>query len=113
MFVIENSGTYTWPIKVKTPVDGGKFKEESFTAVFKRKSYEEILVFKNDIAESQLDDAEIAKRVMVGWHEVLDANKNEIPFNEENLKSLLNIPGAPGSIVVAFMESIMGIKRKN
>ena len=37
-FVLKKVSSYKWPVAVDVPVDGGKFKKETFTAIFRKMS---------------------------------------------------------------------------
>jgi hypothetical protein len=112
MFKLNNSGTYTWPVIIKSAIDGGKYEEQSFNAVFRRISQTEIYDINTKIEADHVNDIDIARLVMVGWNGVFDGD-SEIPYSNENLDKLLDITGCGSAIVFAFLESLKGAKRKN
>ena len=82
-FVIKKDKSYTWPVTISEPIDGGGFNDQKVKIKFKMLKQSRIdEVVKNE-AE---DDADILSDVLVGWDE--EAFKDEtgaaIPFNEEN-----------------------------
>lgn len=114
MFVIKQSDTYTWPVEVKIPADGGRFDKQTFDAVFKRLPQTRLVEIRKQYEiDNLVSDVEIAREVLVGWVGITDADKQDIPFSEKMCEELLNIPRVAFAIVTAFTESISGAKRKN
>lgn len=112
MFVISQSDTYTWPVKVEVPTDGGKWENHTFDGVFKRipqSRMEEI----RKAAEGSIQDMDLARELLAGWAGVTDSEGNEVPFTEATRDRLLDIPAVATSIVRAFIASLQGAKRKN
>jgi hypothetical protein len=107
MFTLSKSNTYSWPVVVEFPVSGGKFHKETFDAEFVRLSQTEIA----EIGQSA-DDKTAIKRVMVGWKGVTDDGE-ELPFSEDALDRMLDIPLVAMSILAAYRDSVLGIKAKN
>jgi hypothetical protein len=35
MFIINQSETYKWPVKISSPIDGGKYQEQELILEFK------------------------------------------------------------------------------
>ncbi len=60
-FVLKKVSSYKWPVTVEVPVDGGKFKKETFTAIFKKMSRSAF----NDLVD-QGDDPWLARLLKVG-----------------------------------------------
>lgn len=114
MFVISQAPTYTVPVKVFTPSDKGKTTTSTFTATFRRLSMEEIEEMNAKLKEKALTDTQLLHDVMVGWGEdVMDADGNQLPFNERNFDALLNVFPVRGTLVQAFMESLNTAAAKN
>lgn len=112
MFKLNNSGTYTWPVIIKSAIDGGKYEEQSFNAVFRRISQTEIIEITGKIEAGQVNDLDIARLALAGWNGVFDG-ASEIPFSADNLEKLLDVTGCASAIVLAFLDSLNGAKRKN
>lgn len=111
-FVLSQSSTYTWPVAVEFPVDGGKTEKQTFDAEFKRLPQSRIREIAQAIDAGEVTDYDIALEVVVGWSGVTDGS-SEIPFSDKALKQLLDVPLVATSIVVAFFNSMSGAKRKN
>ena len=110
MLVITQSETYKWPVKVLVAADGGRFDESKFTAVFKRLTQSRI----QEISSAEdMTDKVLAVEVLQGWEGVQDADGNDVPFNTGNRDKLFDLPSVATTIVMAFMESLAGAKRKN
>jgi hypothetical protein len=121
-FVLKQSATYTWPITLILPVDGGRREKHTFDGEFKRLPQSRIneivrqarAMERGRLGEDEgLEDQDAAKEIMVGWSGVVDDDGKEIPFSESNLNQLLEIPTIAGQIVRAWFESLEVAKRKN
>jgi hypothetical protein len=109
MFKISQKPTYSWPVTVNLPVDGGKFEKQTFDAEFKRLTQSQIKAH----LEANASDFDFGKDVLVGWKGVTDDSGAEVPFSESSRDQLLEIPAVSSAVTVAFYESIAGAKRKN
>lgn len=121
-FVLKQSDTYTWPITLILPVDGGRREKHTFDGEFKRLPQTRI----NEIVrqaramergrlneDEGLEDQDAAREVLTGWSGVVDDDGKEIPFSSSTLAQLLEIPTVAGQIVRAWFESLEVAKRKN
>ena len=112
MFVIKQSSSYFWPVKVQFPIDDGKFKTESFDAEFKRLPESRIKEIAKLVDSGELTDLDLAKEILMGWKDVTDG-ESEVVFSELNKEKFLDIPLVSKAIIIAFFESLAGAKRKN
>jgi hypothetical protein len=120
-FVLNKSGTYTWPVRISLATDGGKQTVETFDAEFRRLPQSRI----NEIVrqarasergrddEEPLEDQDAARELLAGWDGVTGDDGKAIPFSEAALSQLLEIPTVAGQIVKAWFESLKEGKRKN
>jgi hypothetical protein len=106
-FVLKKVSSYKWPVSVDVPVDGGKFKKETFTAVFKKMSRSAF----NDLVE-QGDDALIGE-IVEGWEGVKDEDGEEIEYNEAMRDELFDDPYVMRAVITAYTESLLGAQAKN
>jgi len=106
-FVLKKVSSYKWPVTVEIPVDGGKFKKETFTAIFKKMSRSAF----NDLVD-QGDDALVGE-IIEGWDGIKDEDGDEVPFNDVNLQQLLDDPYVLRGIVSSYTESLTGGPAKN
>lgn len=104
-------GTYTWPVPVWIPVDGGKRRKEEFQATFKRFKQGEEPLAPESVTEE--DGVEVFKRFLAGWSGIKDDEGNELPFTDENLREFLTVPVFVTAITDAFRNSIGQAKEKN
>lgn len=111
-FVISQSSTYTWPVTVEFPADGGRTERQTFDAEFRRLTQSRVRELADAIQSGELTDADIALEVMTGWSGVTDGDA-EIPFSDRNLRQLIELPLVASAIVVAFFGSLSGARRKN
>ena len=112
-FVLAQSDSYSWPVTVEFPVDGGRFEKQTFDAEFKRLPQSRIEQVIERSNTDTIKDAEFAREVITGWQGVTDAKGADVPYSNEALSKLLDVPLVAGAIVQAFFASLTGAKRKN
>lgn len=112
-FVLKQSDSYTWPVTVEFPVDGGRFDKQSFDAQFKRLSQPRIREIWDQIQSGEIGDEDLCNEVVVGWGGVQDAKGADVPFSERAKKELLALPLVAAAIVTAWLDSLNNAKRKN
>jgi len=121
-FVLKQSATYTWPIPLIIPANGGRREKHTFDGEFRRLPQTRI----NEIVRmakamdrnrnndgEELEDQDAAKEVLAGWSGVVDDDNKEIPFSDSALTQLLEIPTVAGQIIRAWFDSLDVAKRKN
>lgn len=121
-FVLKQSATYTWPVTLVLPVDGGRREKYTFDVEFRRLPQTRINEMRR-IAQQQdrgqlsedeeLIDQNAAREIIAGWSNVVDDKDEEIPFSDSALNQLVEIPTIAGQIVRAWFESLEVAKRKN
>ena len=121
-FVLKQSASYTWPITLILPVDGGRREKHTFDGEFKRlpqTRINEIVRLAREMERGRLneddalEDQDAAREVLAGWSGVVDDDGKEVPFSDGTLTQLLEIPTVAGQIVRAWFESLEVAKRKN
>lgn len=124
-FVLKQSSSYSWPVSVKLPADGGKFEKQTFDAQFKRLPQARIneiqvdvqtrikAAERNEPLEGGISDQSIADELLVGWEGVVDSDGDAVTFSETVKQQLLDIPTVASAIIVAYFDSLAGVKTKN
>tara|TARA_Y100001963_G_scaffold34662_2_gene48283 strand:+ start:1856 stop:2227 length:372 start_codon:yes stop_codon:yes gene_type:complete len=121
-FVLKKKNSYTWPITLILPIDGGRREKETFDGEFKRLPQSRIneIVKQARAMEARyreddeiLEDQSVAKEVLIGWSGVVDDDGKDIKFGESTLNQLLEIPTIASQIVKAWFESNELAKKKN
>jgi len=112
MFKITQTASYSWPVSVNIPTNGGLYEKQTFDGDFKRLADSRLKEIRMAVEKEEMTDADFVREVMVGWKGVTDGT-NDVPFSESALAQLLDIPGVSGAIVTAVIESLSGLKRKN
>ena len=124
--IINKVKTFKWTVEYEYPVDDD-FVEVKFKAIFKRMPQK----FLNEMAKkatpkkdkdgnelpSDFDPLELCEKVLIGWEDVFVINdkgeEEEVPFNKENLKEILQIPMLTMYLAKSFYEGQTGRKLKN
>lgn len=112
MFKITQATTYTWPVQVELPIDGGRTEKANFDAEFKRLTQSRIDEIRGMIEREEIRDVDLVRETLVGWSGVVDGD-GPVPFSSQALDQLLDIPTVASSIVLALFQSLTGAKRKN
>lgn len=112
MFVISQSNTYTWPISIEFPIDGGKFEKQTFDAEFRRLTQSQIESWLKRINEGEATDRDFATNILVGWKGITDGSQ-DVPFSETNRDTLFDIPLVTAALIKAYVSSVAGAKAKN
>jgi hypothetical protein len=124
-FVLNQSQSYSWPVSIQLPADGGKREKSSFDALFKRlpqsriNEIQQLVQQRIKAAErgEELDngvtDQSIAAEILVGWSGILDADGDDVPYSEAIKAQLLDVPMMAGALIEAYFTSLVELKRKN
>lgn len=111
-FVLKQTDSYSWPVTVEFPVDGGRFEKQTFDVQFKRIAQDRIRATYDAIQAGEIEDDQLCRDLVVGWSGVTDG-KGEVPFSEKALSDLLLVPLVSAAIVTAWLDSLTKAKRKN
>lgn len=112
MFKIVQNPTYSWPVTVELPTDGGKTEKATFDAEFKRLTQSRVDEIRQAVERGEMRDADLAREALVGWSGVVDAD-GPVPYSEKARDQLLDIPMVSTAIVMALLNSLSGARRKN
>lgn len=124
-FVLNQSQSYSWPVRIQLPADGGKREKSSFDALFKRlpqsriNEIQQLVQQRIKAAErgEELDngvtDQTIAAEILVGWAGILDADGDDVPYSEAVKAQLLDVPMMADALIEAYFTSLVELKRKN
>ena len=124
-FVLKQSDSYTWPVSIKLPANGGKREKQTFEAEFKRLPQSRIneiqMLVQQRIKAAErgedtgegITDQSIADEVLVGWEGIVDGDGEAVSFNKCTKAQLLDVPMMAGALIEAFFESLVEAKRKN
>ncbi|MGZ6477660.1 MAG: hypothetical protein ACXWQE_00080 [Bdellovibrionales bacterium] len=108
-FILNKRASYSWPVVFNFPVDGGKYEKQTFDIEFKNLSQSDIKEWLN----SDRGDVEFCKFIVVGWKEIYSSQDQQLPFSQEALSDLLEIPKFAKNLAATYLESIDGAKVKN
>lgn len=112
-FKLKVSETYTAPVTVEIPTNGGKFEKQTFIAEFKRLNRTALREIIQAAADRSRDDREIVDDVLVGWSGITDENGDELEFTPENADRVFEVVQVVPAIVSAFFATITSAKEKN
>jgi hypothetical protein len=121
-FVLKQTATYSWPVPLLIPVDGGRREKHSFDAEFRRlpqSRINEIIKLARSLElgragdDETLDDKTAAREILSGWSGITDDDAKDVPFSEAALDQLLEIPTVAGQIIRAWFNSMEVAKKGN
>ena len=124
-FVLNQSQSYSWPVSIQLPANGGKREKSSFDALFKRLPQSRIneiqqlvqqrikAAERGDELDNGVTDQSIAAEILVGWAGILDADGDDVPYSEAVKAQLLDVPMMAGALIEAYFTSLVELKRKN
>jgi len=96
-----------WPVTVTSPSDGGKWKNETFTGVFKKVGVKDI----NELAKK--GDLQLVKGILEGWEDIKDEDGNDIAFTKKELDGFLNDINFIKGTAKAIVDFTNGAPEKN
>lgn len=113
----ELTETYTWPVSMKVPGNGGKAITLKFDAVFNRLPADrmrEIMRSKEDLPEGEEPRTirDVVDEALAGINYKDDEGK-EARATDDEKDELLNVIGADVAIYVSLLASFRGEKQKN
>lgn len=106
-FKLKQKSTFTWPVKVQIPVDGGTYDVGTFDAEFRRLPRSEVESLSAQVFNSEITGIEAVKRILVGWSGVVDDGQ-DVPYSEARRDELLEIAGVGVVLFRAFTEANNG-----
>ena len=109
-FVRKKNKTFKWPVLVREPseTDAGLYEENEFIAIFKRLKVSE---YQN--AADNKSEFEMLKMMLVGWENMKEEDGQDIPFNNQNLKDMMEDAYWLRAVSDAYTKSLMDEKVKN
>ena len=109
-FVRKKNKTFKWPVVVREPseTDAGVYEENEFIAIFKRLKVSE---YQN--AADNKSEFELLKMMLQGWENMKEENGEDIPFNNQNLKDMMEDAYWLRAVSDAYTKSLMDEKVKN
>lgn len=114
MFVIKKVHSFTWPVRVQVPEDGGRKVQRTFTAVFTvvppERVSELVHLAMGDESGATNSDLLILREVVQDWKDVGDEQGNPILFSAENLEALAAHPYIRRALVEAYLDAVSGNK---
>lgn len=124
-FQLNRTPTFSWPVSFREPIDGGRYRQHTFTAIYNRlpqSRQEEIQLayqhLKADVSQDvriqTIPTREIADEILGGWSDIFeDDGTTQIPYSQAVKAQLLEVPNAADVLVQTYIEAIEKAKAKN
>ena len=115
MFKLMPSPAYWWPVTIGQPAEDkpGEIVATTFDVQFLRKTVSEQQAWMEQVRTEVRTDAEYVRPLVVGFRRVFGEADAEVPFSDEALKQLLDVPGVGTAIARAYFESNDKAAQKN
>jgi hypothetical protein len=65
------------------------------------------------IDADEVFDVDVAREVVLGWSGITDDAGKEVPFSQKALDQVLDVPTLASAMVLAYFNSVAGVKAKN
>ena len=112
MFKFEKNPTFTWPVKVQVPIDGGKFEEHVFTARWQLQEAAALRKFQAEHPEGGA--AALLEKALKSWSDVQETDGTPIEFTPENVKRLADAPHVRSALITSYWDAADGgLRTKN
>ena len=111
MFTLKTEHTFSWPVRIKVPMDGGQFADATFDCTFRALEQGRL----EALIQGQIGETDFLKEAVVGpWEGVQDAAGETLPFSEKARDQMIAIPYVRKAMIVAYREAMNGeAVRKN
>jgi len=107
-FVLKKKdSTHKWPVTVSIPVDGGKFRKESFTIEFVKIGRSRF----NELVDQ--DEMTLVLSIVKGWEGVTDEEGDDVPYTDETAAELFDDPFVLRAVINAYADFFQGAQSKN
>lgn len=101
-FVRKTIKTFSWPVPVEEPTDGGTFTTSTFDATFRRVGRAEFARLSNK------GDMPLLKAILTGWDGIDDESGTPIPFTQETMKEFADDPYWMRAVLKAYTATFDG-----
>lgn len=112
MFKFARNREVLWPVTVRVPREDGSGAVEQMEAkvLYQLLSKTEL----RDMTQAKIDTSELLQKKVRGWEGIIDADTAApLPFTDENLAALLEIPFVHQAVLVGLTQASVGAERKN
>ena len=109
-FIRKKNKTFKWPVVVREPseTEAGVYDESEFVAIFKR-----LKVSEYQKAADNKSEFEMLKMMLVGWENIKEENGDDMPFNHQNLKDMMEDAYWLRAVSESYTKSLVDEKVKN
>lgn len=101
MFVVEEAPTFRHTVTADVPIDGG-FAKQTFGVTYRLIESEKAEEF--DLSTRQGSD-EFLRAIIAELHDLVDANKNTIPYSDAVRDQVIGLPWARRAIVRGYLKA--------
>ena len=109
-FIRKKKKTFKWPVIVREPseTDAGVYDESEFIGIFRR-----LKISEYEKATENKSEFQMLKLMLVGWENMKEENGDDIPFNNQNLKDMMEDAYWLRAVSESYTKSLIDEKVKN
>ena len=109
-FVRKKKKTFKWPVIVREPseTDAGVYDESEFIGIFRR-----LKISEYEKATENKSEFQMLKLMLVGWENMKEEDGEDIPFNNQNLKDMMEDAYWLRAVSDSYTKSLIDEKVKN
>ena len=108
-YVIKKGAGVWRPVRWDEAADGGGIETAEIELKFRRVGLEESTQLNNDASAGKLSMFDLANSVVLDWKGPADADGKALVFTPDNLKAMLDVPGFPPALELAFWQMVGGM----
>lgn len=108
-YVIKKGAGVWRPVRWDEAIDGGGIETVEIQVKFRRVGLEEAAELNKLAGAGELSMTQFAARVVKDWDGPSDADGKPLAFTPDNLAALLDVPGFPAGLELAFWQMVGGM----
>lgn len=110
MAYVIRKGAGVWrPVRWDEAADGGGIETAEISVKFRRVGIEEAAELNKLAAAGDLSMPDFARRVVLDWDGPADAAGKPLPLTPDTMAQLLDVPGFPAGLELAFWRLVGGM----
>lgn len=108
MFKLVREATFWAPVTVKVPNEAGGYDTARFKTRFKVLAQSRV----RELGDGGQGDAGLLKEAVIGWTDLADETGAPLPFSDEALGGLLDLPYMQLALVETYLERTLNGRYK-
>lgn len=103
------SARYRADIEYTLKTEDGRDEKQKFTAIFERRSAEEL----KEMTQSGKSDADLVREILKGWDMTDLETRDKVEYSDAIRDAILAQPGVASVVIMRYLETVVGSRAKN